>query len=757
MLSHKSTILIVDDDAVGRDTLAALLSNQNYRLEQASSGAEALELAATLTPDVMLLDIMMPEIDGFEVCRRIRATPALADIVVVIITALDDRNSRLRGIEAGADDFITKPFDRIELRARLHAITRLNRGHRLALERAKFERVVDLSPNGIMIVDADGTIRLANPAMGRMLGTATCAELIGSALRSLIVPAQYDQTSHYLRDVLADPPQLARFETELIRLDGIHVPVEIDADHFIWDVAPAAQIVVRDITERKQAEARIRCQIQRLAALRIIDAAITSSLDLSVTLNIILDQAVDHLQVDAAAVLLCKPYSQMLEYVVIRGLHRADLPQTQLYIGEGCAGYAALHRQIVHLPADVADATETLLQPPFGDEFPTYYGVPLIIKGKVEGVLELHHRVSLDPDAEWLHFLETIAGQATVAIEHAMLFESLQRSNIELVRAYDTTLEGWARALELRDKETEGHAQRVTTLTVQLARQMGLNEAALVHIRRGALLHDIGKMGIPDSILLKPGPLTDDEWTIMRQHPVMAYEMLAPVAYLRPALDIPYCHHERWDGSGYPRGLKATQIPQAARIFAVVDVWDALRFDRPYSKAWPKDKVREHIRSLSGTHFDPQVVEAFLRLEAQGTHAVRPSLLIVDDDAGAIEILRLALCEIYTLFIASSGTEALEILAHEEIAIILTDQRLPGLTGVQFLKRAKQVRPTALGIICSAYFDSATLVEALNLGTVRGFIHKPWTLPELRQRVHEVVQQYHALASDGPVLYPSVA
>jgi PAS domain S-box-containing protein/putative nucleotidyltransferase with HDIG domain len=757
MLSHKSTILIVDDDAIGRDTLAALLDNQNYRLAQASGGAAGLELAASLMPDVMLLDVMMPEIDGFEVCRRIRMTPALADIVVIIITALDDRNSRLRGIEAGADDFITKPFDRIELRARLQAITRLNRGHRLALERAKFERVVDLSPNGIMIVDAAGNICLANPAMSQMLGATTSAELIGRAFRSLIASAQFDQTAHYLSDVLADPPQLVRFETELIRADNTRVPVEIDADHFVWDAAPAAQIVVRDITERKQAEARTYRQIERLAALRIIDAAITSSLDLTVTLNIILDQAVDHLQVDAAAVLLCKPSTQTLEYVVTRGLHKADLPQIPLYIGESCAGYTALHRRIVHLPADTINADGPPLLPPFGAEFPSYYGVPLIIKGKVEGVLELHHRTPLDTDAEWLHFMETIAGQSTVAIEHAMLFDSLQRSNIELVRAYDTTLEGWARALEMRDKEIEGHAQRVTAMTMQLARQMGLDEAVLVHIRRGALLHDIGKMGIPDSILLKPGPLTDDEWSIMRQHPVMAYEMLTPVAYLRPALDIPYCHHERWDGSGYPRGLKDIQIPLAARIFTVVDVWDALCFDRPYAKAWPEDRAREHIRSLSGTHFDPQIVEAFLNLEAQGKRAARPRLLIVDDDASATEILRLSLCEIYTMFIARSGADALEILAHEEIAVILTDQRLPGLTGMQLLERAKYVRPSTLGIICSAYFDSATLVEALNLGTVRGFIHKPWILSELRQRVHEVAQQYHAPASDSLALQLSVA
>ncbi|HLE26688.1 MAG TPA: HD-GYP domain-containing protein, partial [Anaerolineales bacterium] len=144
---------------------------------------------------------------------------------------------------------------------------------------------------------------------------------------------------------------------------------------------------------------------------------------------------------------------------------------------------------------------------------------------------------------------------------------------------------------------------------------MGMSDAERVHLRRGALLHDIGKMGVPDAILLKPGPLTDEEWEIMRKHPVYAYEMLLPILYLRPALEIPYYHHEKWDGTGYPHGLKGEQIPLAARIFAVVDVWDALRSDRPYRPAWPAEKVQEHIRSLAGTHFDPQVAKMFLTLE----------------------------------------------------------------------------------------------------------------------------------------------
>jgi len=191
-----------------------------------------------------------------------------------------------------------------------------------------------------------------------------------------------------------------------------------------------------------------------------------------------------------------------------------------------------------------------------------------------------------------------------------------QQAVLELAAAYEATLEGWARALDLRDRETEGHSRRVTDLTVRLARMMGISEEDCVHIRRGALLHDIGKMGIPDSILLKPSSLSPEEWDIMRRHPAYAQELLAPIEYLRPALDIPYCHHEKWDGTGYPRGLKGEEIPPAAQMFAAVDIWDALRSDRPYRSALPAQEVREHIAALAGTHLDPKVTTGFLELLA---------------------------------------------------------------------------------------------------------------------------------------------
>lgn len=334
-MQAESKILVVDDMLLGRQVLDALLLGQGYRVSFAVDGLDALRQASVLEPDLILLDVMLPGMDGFEVCRHLRADPRLAEVPIMLVTALDDRGSRLRGIEAGADDFVTKPFDRDELRARVRTITRLNRYRKLRDE----------------------------------------------------------------------------------------------------------------------------------------------------------------------------------------------------------------HEQLIEAHAELQDT-------------------------------------------------------------------------------YDATIEGWVSALDLRDKETEGHTQRVTTLAVRLARALSLPEAEVAQVRRGALLHDIGKLGVPDAILLKPGPLTEAEWVVMRQHPTNAFEWLYPILYLRPALDIPYGHHEKWDGTGYPRGLSGEAIPLAARLFALVDVWDALRSDRPYRAAWPVDKVRDHLRALSGTHFDPQLVEVFIEVASQEASAV---------------------------------------------------------------------------------------------------------------------------------------
>ncbi|MBI4766610.1 MAG: HD domain-containing protein [Deltaproteobacteria bacterium] len=242
----------------------------------------------------------------------------------------------------------------------------------------------------------------------------------------------------------------------------------------------------------------------------------------------------------------------------------------------------------------------------------TYLGQPLIAKSEVVGVLEVFTRFLFEPDQDWLDFFDALTAQASIAIDNARLFTNLQKSNLELLEAYDTTIEGWSRALDLKDKETEGHSRRVTEMTVKIVQAWkNMSDEELRYVRWGALLHDIGKMGIPDSILLKPGPLDEAETEIVQKHPLYAYDLLFPITFLRPALDIPYCHHEKWDGTGYPRGLKEDQIPLPARIFAVIDTWDALGSDRPYRPAWSKDKIRDYILEQKGKQFDPKVVGVF--------------------------------------------------------------------------------------------------------------------------------------------------
>ncbi len=376
-------------------------------------------------------------------------------------------------------------------------------------------------------------------------------------------------------------------------------------------IGEIAANAIHRITLHEQTEQRL----QRLYALHAIDMAISASLDLRVTLNVLLEHVTTQLHTDAATVLLFNPYTQTLEYAASRGFRSRSIKKTRLRLGEGHAGKAALERRIISI-SNVLKTDDPCIRTQIlaGEVFIAHHAVPLIAKGQVKGVLEVFHRSQLVPDPEWLEYFESLAAQAAIAIDNASLFDELQRSNTELTLAYDTTLEGWSHALDMRDRETEGHTIRVAEMTLLLARSMGMSDIELEHIRRGALLHDIGKMGIPDTILLKPGPLSTEEYQIMCKHPVYAYNMLSSISFLRQALTIPYCHHERWDGTGYPRGLSGEQIPLEARIFAVVDVWDALRSDRPYRLAWTEEKALDFIREHTGKHFDPKVVEAFLKI-----------------------------------------------------------------------------------------------------------------------------------------------
>ncbi len=376
-----------------------------------------------------------------------------------------------------------------------------------------------------------------------------------------------------------------------------------------------------DITARKISELEIsrlyeesQRRLRRIESLHEIDNAITSNYHLDSTLDILTEKVKAELNVDGVVVLLFNDDENMFVHAASQGFPTSRVKNARVRMGDSLAGKAAKTRQIIQLhdtEGDIDPAFKSMMQE---EGMQDYYSVALISKEKIKGVLEIFNRSTLHPDKEWLDYFVTLAGQAALAIENAKLVDDLQIVNEDLTTAYDATLQGWSNALELRERETAGHSNRVVTLTLKLAKVFGIPEEELRHIQRGALLHDIGKMGIPDSILLKPGPLTDEEWMIMRQHPIFSYRLISQIPYLQPALDIPYSHHERWDGSGYPQGLKGEEIPLAARIFAVVDVWDALTSERPYRPAWLEKDVKKYLIDQSGRQFDPQIVEVFLNL-----------------------------------------------------------------------------------------------------------------------------------------------
>ncbi|MDR3577898.1 MAG: PAS domain S-box protein [Anaerolineaceae bacterium] len=399
-------------------------------------------------------------------------------------------------------------------------------------------------------------------------------------------------------------------------------------------------VSILDITERRRAEealsrqtgellqqnekltllnAQTERRMQQLTALHNIDKVISGSFDIGLVLNILLEQVTKQLSVHAADILIFNPVTQTFRYTAGQGFRTLALQHTNLRLGDGYAGRVVRERQMITIQDLAKNPGQLSKSSNFSNEgFVTYIGVPLIAKGHVKGVLEIFQREELLLEQEQETFLEMLANQAAIAIDSGQMVENLQASNVELMLAYDETIEGWSRALDLRDEETEGHTQRVAEMTLQLANSMPFNKMDLVHIRWGALLHDIGKIGVPDEILRKPGPLTEEEWVKMRRHPQFAYDMLASIAHLRPALDIPYCHHEKWDGTGYPRGLKGEQIPISARLFAIVDIWDALTSDRPYRKAWPEEKALSYIRVQAGLHFDPRIVDLFLAMISEG-------------------------------------------------------------------------------------------------------------------------------------------
>ncbi len=484
-------------------------------------------------------------------------------------------------------------------------------------------RILDLQSVGLALVDPETdvvVIRHVSGVFQKLVGVrfeknqGLVGRVFGDAVPKFDPNIMNDPTS-IMRNIIESPtavlgvPLVAR--GDVIGVLWLGKPyeagqkdVEFTAgeSRLLSILAEIAAASLRRVALRERTE----FHLQRLHSLSIIHATVSENLNLRTMLDMLLEQLKSQTKIDAAAIHLFDEATTSFKLETTIGFETGtSIPSLgrDLIVNR-------YRSKLVHLQE--AGARGRRFGNMIAAGFESYLAVPLIANENILGVLEIYHRTELPQDVDLDNFAEMLASQAAIAVDNTTLLRSLRTANRELISAYDATIEGWSRALDLRDHETEGHSRRVTDMTVELAKLVGVPAGQISDMRRGALLHDIGKMAIPDSVLHKPGELDQNELVIMRRHPGIALDLLEPVKFLRSAIDIPFCHHERWDGSGYPRGLKGEEIPLPARIFAVVDVWDALRSDRPYRKRWSTDQAVHYIKIQSGRQFDPEIVEIFL-------------------------------------------------------------------------------------------------------------------------------------------------
>jgi len=351
---------------------------------------------------------------------------------------------------------------------------------------------------------------------------------------------------------------------------------------------------------------------KRISLLNQIDRHISQSQDIQKIFPIILDGFRALFKVQASTIMIYDKNSNQLLCVASTGFHIKGKQESDFPYCEKIARNVFNEGKPIYIRENQNQVNDFLLHNIDDSRFRLFYGNPIIKKNEIIGVFGIYEKDNEDLEDALIEFIQIVCDQISIAIENSELIVEIQKKNEDLSKAYDKTILGWSKALELRDDETFGHTERVTEMTVGISKKLGFSDDIIRNFKMGALLHDIGKIGIPDFILLKQGPLTQEEREIINKHPVFAYNLLQPIEYLKDALNIPYYHHERWDGSGYPTGIKGEDIPIEARIFAIIDVWDALRSDRVYRKAWSDKKVIEYLKEKAGKEFDPILVEVFL-------------------------------------------------------------------------------------------------------------------------------------------------
>lgn len=491
------------------------------------------------------------------------------------------------------------------------------RQFREALQNLSLAAVI-LDPHGRIIFCNDHILNISGWESNDLIGHFWCARFIPEE--------QQAECRREIAEAARSGRITAHEDTELLLRNGktrtftLSNTLLFSPDEMVTGIVRIGE----DVTERRKAESLLRSSLRetrlhlsRLTALRSIDTTITSSMDTLEKIESVLATIQESLSVDAVDILRIDYEENSLIPIAGKGLAKDFLELQPFLISDPVLADLRENNEPLILinpqKAKLPVWTKSRLNDSHWIDF--YGAAPMISGDRLIGVLEVFARQPLEIDDGWLDHLKSLALQATITLENDEMIHGIQRANHELVQAYEGTLVGWARALELRDKETRGHSERMMDLTMRLGRRLGMDSRELEVMARGVLLHDIGKMGVPDYILHKPGPLTDEEWVVMRQHPQFAYNLLKNIPYLGGALDVAFCHHERWDGSGYPQGLQGEKIPFSARIFAIIDVWDALTHDRPYRPAWPEEEALNYIRSQADLQFDPRVVEAFIKMQ----------------------------------------------------------------------------------------------------------------------------------------------
>lgn len=487
---------------------------------------------------------------------------------------------------------------------------------RLARERERLYRIqFENFPDGMVLAELSEdetllSIREVNDALSHQLGYQK-EELLEMTIQQLEDPKRWIESQKNLQTILEDGH--AVFEMAYTSKYGGLQPMEVHARAFEISGKKAVLYAVRGVTGRKSQEQKLQIHLQRLKSLRAIDISVASSLDVRSALNLYLDQIIHQLHFDAAAIALIDPASYTLEYQSAKGFARHNPSGLRLRLGEGFGGRVVMeNRPIMIAHIQQTHRKDRFLKVVQEEGFYSYYGIPLVARGEVKGVLEVLHRSTMHDDTETLDFMEIMAGQLSVAIDNLSMIQQLKRSVMETQMGLDQVLETWAQSIEDRMRKPKGSSLARALKAVDIGRSLGIAESQLIHVKRGALLSDLGMLSVGEDILFTSESLNEDHWALIHKHPEYARDILQQIPFLKDLMDIPLYHHERWDGEGYPYGLKGDRIPIAARIFKVIDVAEALSQPRPYRDAWSKQEIDAYLEEQSGKEFDPDIVSVML-------------------------------------------------------------------------------------------------------------------------------------------------